>query len=102
MRKVWAADMRSSANTTGEEATRRAMTNRQLKSMAIYRRYNPAAYQECRDYIDTVSDAYVRRLMELRYAQHKSWLAVSIAVGGYNSPDSVRKIVIRWIEHDNR
>ena len=48
-------------------------------------------------WIEEIEDPLVQTIMHARYIRGKSWTAVSMAVGGYNSPDSVRMIHNRYL-----
>ena len=50
------------------------------------------------DYIQTVPDVWVRRLMRLRFADGLTWTAVAMRAGGGNTADGVRKAVLRYID----
>lgn len=50
------------------------------------------------DYIQTVPDVWVRRLMRLRFADGLTWTAVAMRAGGSNTADGVRKAVFRYID----
>lgn len=48
------------------------------------------------DYIDTIDNAYVRRIFKLRFVDGRSWQAVAVRVGG--TSDSVKKICYRFLD----
>ena len=48
-------------------------------------------------WIQTIEDPMIQTIMHARYIRGKSWTAVAHAVGGYNTPDSVRKIHTRYL-----
>ena len=53
-------------------------------------------------YIAGVQDSLIRQILTARYLDGKSWAGVAAAVGGMNTPDSVRKAHERWLmHHDN-
>lgn len=54
-----------------------------------------------RSYIETVPDLHVRLIMQLRFLDMMSWNEVANFAGGKNSEDSVRMMVIRYIDKDN-
>ena len=53
-----------------------------------------------RSYIETVPDLHVRLIMQLRFLDMMSWNEVANFAGGKNSEDSVRMMVIRYLEKD--
>ena len=48
-------------------------------------------------WIQSIDDPIVQVIMHSRYIKGRSWVAVSIAVGGNNSPDSVRMLHNRYL-----
>ena len=46
------------------------------------------------DYIDTIDNAYIRRIFKARFVDGRSWQAVAVRVGG--TADSVKKICYRF------
>lgn len=48
-------------------------------------------------YITTIDDSLMRQIITLRYVELKSWLQVAQALGGGNTPDSVRKAHDRYL-----
>lgn len=48
-------------------------------------------------WIQSIDDPMIQVIMHSRYIKGKSWAAVSMAVGGNNSPDSVRMIHNRYL-----
>lgn len=53
-----------------------------------------------RSYIETVPDLHVRLIMQLRFLDMMSWNEVANFAGGKHSEDSVRMMVIRYLEKD--
>jgi len=53
---------------------------------------------EVEEFIASVSDSRIRRIINLRYIENKSWNEVAIAMGGGNNEDSVRKTFDRFME----
>ena len=49
------------------------------------------------EWIQTIEDPMIQTIMHARYIRNKSWTAVSMAVGGNNSPDSVRMMHNRYL-----
>lgn len=47
------------------------------------------------DYIDTIDNAYIRRIFKARFVDGRSWQAVAVRVGG--TADSVKKICYRFL-----
>ena len=59
------------------------------------------AEREIFEYIFSINDSQIRRIMRLRHIELKSWLQVAIAIGGNNTADSVRKMHDRFLQ-DNQ
>ena len=59
------------------------------------------AEREILEYIFSINDSQIRRIMRLRHIELKSWLQVAIAIGGNNTADSVRKMHDRFLQ-DNQ
>lgn len=53
--------------------------------------------EEIMDYIESCDDPNVRLAIFLHYVDGKSWPYTAVVVGGNNTPDSVRKMVERYI-----
>lgn len=51
-------------------------------------------------FIQSVDDSYIRELLRLRFIDCKSWQAVAMAMGGYNTADNVKKRVYRFLDKD--
>lgn len=49
------------------------------------------------EWIQNIEDPMIQVIMHARYIKGKSWVAVSMAVGGNNSPDSVRMAHNRYL-----
>jgi len=48
-------------------------------------------------WIQSIEDPMIQVIMHARYIKGKSWVGVSVAVGGSNSPDSVRMMHNRYL-----
>ena len=59
------------------------------------------AEREILEYIFSINDSQIRRIMRLRHIELKSWLQVANTVGGNNTADSVRKMHDRFLQ-DNQ
>ena len=59
------------------------------------------AEREILEYIFSINDSQIRRIMRLRHIELKSWLQVANAIGGNNAADSVRKMHDRFLQ-DNQ
>ena len=58
------------------------------------------AEREILEYIFSINDSQIRRIMRLRHIELKSWLQVANAIGGNNTADSVRMMHDRYLrEH---
>ena len=56
------------------------------------------AEREILEYIFSINDSQIRRIMRLRHIELKSWLQVANAIGGNNTADSVRKMHDRFLQ----
>ena len=59
------------------------------------------AEREILEYIFSINDSQIRRIMRLRHIELKSWLQVATTIGGNNTADSVRKMHDRFLQ-DNQ
>ena len=59
------------------------------------------AEREILEYIFSINDSQIRRIMRLRHIELKSWLQVANTIGGNNTADSVRKMHDRFLQ-DNQ
>lgn len=59
------------------------------------------AEREIFEYICSINDSQMRRIMRLRHIELKNWLQVANAIGGNNTADSVRKMHDRFLQ-DNQ
>ena len=59
------------------------------------------AEREIFEYICSINDSQMRRIMRLRHIELKSWLQVANTIGGNNTADSVRKMHDRFLQ-DNQ
>lgn len=50
------------------------------------------------EYIMSIDDSLIRQIIKLRCIDLKTWTKIAIAVGGYNTADSVRMIYNRYID----
>lgn len=48
------------------------------------------------------SDPLIKQMLILKFTKFLSWEAVAAKVGGYNSADSCRMLVLRYIGRENR
>jgi hypothetical protein len=55
------------------------------------------AAESLRDYLESIDDPLVHEIMMLRYVEHLHWYEVAEAVGGGNTPDTVRMIHNRYL-----
>lgn len=56
------------------------------------------AEREILEYIFSINDSQMRRIMRLRHIELKSWLQVANAIGGNNTADSVRMAHDRYLK----
>lgn len=56
------------------------------------------AEREILEYIFSINDSQIRRIMRLRHIELKSWLQVANAIGGNNTADSVRMMHDRYLK----
>ena len=59
------------------------------------------AEREILEYIFSINDSQIRRIMRLRHIELKSWLQVANTIVGNNTADSVRKMHDRFLQ-DNQ
>lgn len=52
-------------------------------------------------YIAAVEDAFIGKLLRLRFVEGRTWRDVARKAGGGNTEDSVRKAVFRWLDKEN-
>lgn len=55
---------------------------------------------EVENFIATIKDSHIRRIINLRVVEGLSWNKVADHMGGNNTEDSVRKIFERYIEKE--
>ena len=53
---------------------------------------------EVEEFISKLDDSRMRRIINLRFIEKKSWNDVAKCIGGGNTEDSVRKIFTRYME----
>ena len=58
------------------------------------------AEREIFEYIFSINDSQMRRIMRLRHIELKSWLQVANIIGGNNTADSVRKMHDRFLQEN--
>ena len=56
------------------------------------------AEREILEYIFSIDDSQIRRIMRLRHIELKSWLQVANVIGGNNTADSVRMMHDRYLK----
>ena len=56
------------------------------------------AEREILEYIFSINDSQIRRIMRLRHIELKSWLQVANTIGGNNTADSVRMMHDRYLK----
>lgn len=52
---------------------------------------------EIEDFLETIEDSHIRRIINLRFVEGLSWNGVADRIGGNASEDSVRKAFTRYI-----
>lgn len=68
------------------------LRDRQLEALCEYNRLT--------QYISSIRDPFMRRAFTLRFVRLWSWTRVAMAMGGGNTPDGVRKAVMRYIRRN--
>ena len=53
---------------------------------------------EIEEFIASINDSRIRRIINLRFLENKSWNEVADCIGGGNTEDSVRKSFTRFFE----
>ena len=56
------------------------------------------AEREILEYIFSINDSQIRRIMRLRHIELKSWVQVANIIGGNNTADSVRMMHDRYLK----
>ena len=64
-----------------------ALEEQELRELAVLVRY-----------IASVEDAFIGKLLRLRFVDGLTWRDVAYKAGGHNTEDSVRKAVFRYVE----
>ena len=83
------------ATATGEDLL---FLNRQIQRLQQKKVRSMRMHEQIEEYVDSISDCLTRQVVYERYIRGKTWTAVAMAVGGGNTPDSVRKISERFLE----
>lgn len=53
-------------------------------------------------YIAKIDDPLIKNIVRYKYIENKSWLKVARLIGGYNTADSVRKTLERFLKKENK
>lgn len=53
---------------------------------------------EIEKFLSTISDSYIRRIINMRFVLHMTWGQIAVKIGGGNTEDSVRKTYERYID----
>lgn len=53
---------------------------------------------EVQDFISSMDDSFMRRIVSMRVLDQKTWVQIAMAVGGGNTPDSVRMAYNRYFQ----
>lgn len=77
--------------------TDKSFIDEQEKKQELKIKYCRKLREEIEKYIGSVDDSLTRQVLYERYIRCKTWAAVACAVGGGNTPDSVRKISERYL-----
>lgn len=56
------------------------------------------AKNEIEEFITTIEDSQIRRIVNLRFIEKLSWRQVAVKIGGRNTEDSVRMIFNRFMK----
>lgn len=54
---------------------------------------------EVEEFIASIDDSRIRRIIDLRFLQNMTWDQVAVRIGGDNSKDSVRMMFKRYIDN---
>lgn len=82
------------SDPTPERALREAKLMERIERMVTEQQREAERIME---WIQTIEDPMIQTIMHARYIRGKSWTAVAHAVGGYNTPDSVRMAHNRYL-----
>ena len=53
---------------------------------------------EVQDYINSIDDSYIRRIITMRVIDRKTWAKIATDIGGNNTPDGIRMTYNRFLE----
>lgn len=53
-------------------------------------------------FIANIDDSRIRRIINLRFIENKTWNEVADVIGGNNTEDSIKKAFYRFMESDNK
>lgn len=54
------------------------------------------------DYVAKIDEPFIRAIIRHKYIEQKSWSQVARLMGGYNTADSVRKALDRFLKRGNK
>ena len=60
------------------------------------------ARERMEKYISDIPDSLTRQIFTLRFAHGYTWRQVANRCGGYNTPDGVRKICMRYLQNEQK
>lgn len=72
-----------------------------MQLMAAKQEHLISEYIEAEKFISSVNDSLVRQILTIRYIEGLSWSRTALKIGGGNTPDSIRKMVYRYMERNN-
>lgn len=57
-------------------------------------------FQQLMDYISSVQDSHIRRILTYRFVDGNSWTKVAMRMGGGNTENNVKKACYRYLRRD--
>jgi len=59
--------------------------------------YSQKGKEELNQWIEGIDDEFIRQILNLRFVQGKTWLDISLDLGGISGPDCLRMMVKRFL-----
>lgn len=89
--------MPGSRELSDPTADRALRENKLMERIQRMEREQSQEAERIMEWIQSIEDPMIQTIMHARYIRGKSWVAVAVAVGGNNSPDSVRMAHNRYL-----
>jgi hypothetical protein len=86
----------------GEYDKRKAMLNARISILERYKNEILETEMKVEEYIQSIDDSRIRLIIRYKYLDNLGWDQVAAKMGGYNTADSVRKMMERYLSaNDN-